>query len=272
MKELIHNGVLVPEYKPVGLSIRVKGERLALTPEQEEMAIAWAKKLGTDYAKDETFRGNFFGDFRKALGIEEEVPPEEFDFSEVAAYVEMEKQRKEAMSKEEKKRLAAERKAIKEANKAKYGYAIVDGMRVEVANYTVEPSSIFIGRGDHPLRGRWKPGPKQEDITLNLSPSAPKPPGNWKEIIWEPDSMWIARWRDKLSGKMKYVWLSDESIFKQKRDIEKYDIARSLDDRIEAVRAHISENLKSDDPKRKKLATVCYLIDTLKIRVGDEKD
>jgi DNA topoisomerase-1 len=272
MEELIHNGVLVPEYKPVGLSIRVRGNRIALTPEQEEMAVAWVKKLGTDYAKDEIFRRNFFDDFRKALGIDEEISPEEFDFSEVMAYVEREKARRESMSKEEKKKAAAERKAIREANKAKYGYAIVDGMRVEIANYTVEPSSIFIGRGDHPLRGRWKPGPKQEDITLNLSPSAPRPPGNWKEIVWEPDSMWIARWRDKLSGKMKYVWLSDDSILKQKRDIEKYDIAKSLDERIEEVRAHIAKNLKSDDPKRRKLATVCYLIDALKIRVGDEKD
>jgi DNA topoisomerase-1 len=272
MKELIHNGVLVPEPKAFGLSLRVKGERIDLTPEQEEMALAWVKKLGTEYAEDGTFRRNFFEDFRKALGIREEIPPEEFDFSEVVAFVEREKQRKEAMSREERKRAAEERKAIREANKAKYGYAIVDGVRVEVANYTVEPSSIFIGRGEHPLRGRWKPGPKQGDITLNLSPKAPRPPGNWKEIVWDPDSMWIARWRDKLSGKMKYVWLSDDSIVKQKRDIEKYDMARSLDGRMEEVRAHIARNLESEDLRRRKLATVCYLIDALKIRVGDEKD
>ncbi|GAG87026.1 unnamed protein product, partial [marine sediment metagenome] len=34
----------------------------------------------------------------------------------------------------------------------------------------------------------------------------------------------------------------------------------------------IRDNLESDDLKRRKIATICFLIDKLKIRVGDEKD
>ena len=61
--------------------------------------------------------------------------------------------------------------------KEKYGHAIVDGVTVELGNYMAEPSSIFMGRGKHPLRGKWKDGATEEDITLNLSPDATRPAG-----------------------------------------------------------------------------------------------
>lgn len=273
LKQLIHNGVLVPEpYRPRGFHILIKGKTVPLNPFQEEMAVAWVKKLGTDYAKDSVFVKNFFKDFHKALGLEEKVKPEDFDFSEIISYMDRERQAKESMSKEERKRLREERKAIREANKARYGYAIVNGERVEVGNYAVEPSSIFMGRGRHPLRGRWKQGPTYRDIILNLSPDAPVPSGDWKEIVWDPNAMWIAKWRDKLTGKMKYIWLSDTSPQKQLSDIEKFEKARQLHHMIGKVRRHILENLESIDVQRRKIATVCYLIDVLKLRVGDEKD
>jgi len=272
MKQLIHNGILIPRYEWKRLHISVKGKRIALTPKQEEMAVAWVKKLGTEYVKDKVFVRNFFEDFCRALGINDKLGPEDFDFSEIINYVEKERAWKESLTKEERKRLREERKAVREANKEKYGYAIVDGVRMEISNYIAEPSCIFMGRGKHPKRGRWKEGPREEDIELNLSPDAPRPPGNWKRIIWEPDVLWIARWRDKLSGKMKYVWLSENSKLKQKKDIEKFNKAIELRRNIEKIKKHIEENLNSDDLIRRKTATVCYLIDRLKIRVGDEKD
>lgn len=271
MKQLIHNGILFPQYEPKGFSISHKGKKIKLEPEQEEIAVAWVKKLGTDYVNDPVFAKNFFNDFSEALGLEKAFP-EDFDFSEIIKYVEDERLRKATMSKEEKKKLAAERKEIREKNKEKYGHAIVDGKRVEIANYNAEPSSIFMGRGKHPLRGKWKKGPKPEDVILNLSPDAPRPPGNWKEIVWEPDYMWVAKWPDKLRGKLKHVWLSDTSHLKQSREIEKFDKARELENKINDLRKHIEDNLTSEDPKRRKIATVCYLIDVLKLRVGDEKD
>ncbi|MBS7643838.1 DNA topoisomerase I [Candidatus Bathyarchaeota archaeon] len=272
MKQLIHNGVLIPKYIPRGFHIRFKGRKVTLTPEQEEMAVAFVKKLGTEYVKDRVFVKNFFLDFRKALNIEEQAIPQDFDFSEIQMYLEEEKAAKLRFSKEERKRLAEERKAVREANKQKYGYALVDGERVEIANYVAEPGCIFMGRGRHPLRGRWKPGPTEADIILNLSPDAPRQTGNWKEIVWEPNCMWIAKWDDKLRGKEKYVWLSDSAGVKQRRDIEKFELAKVLENKIETVRTYIMSNLQSEDLAKRKIATVCYLIDTLKMRVGDEKD
>ena len=197
MKQLKHTGVLIPP-KPVWkkLHVTVQGRRIELTPEQEEMAIAWVKKLGTEYTEDPVFTKNFFHDFRLALDLKKKISPEDFDFSLVMKEVGKERAYKLSLSKEKKKRLAAERKIIREKNKEKYGYAIVDGVRVEIANYMAEPSSIFMGRGKHPLRGHWKRGPIKNDIVLNLSPDSSKPAGPWKEIAWQPNSMWIAKWID----------------------------------------------------------------------------
>lgn len=271
MKQLQHNGVLVPpRYKPVGLTVTVRGERIRLSLEAEEMAVAWAKKIGTPYVDDEVFAKNFHKDLSERLGIQ--VEPGEVDYSEVARFVEEQKAAKNSLSREEKRRQAVERKAHREQSRERYGYAVVDGVRVELGNYTVEPSSIFMGRGNHPKRGCWKEGPTEEDIELNLSPDAPTPPGRWRGVVWDLDSMWIARWRDKLSGKMKYVWFSESSFLKQQKEIEKFKRARELSKRISEVQKHISDNLYSDDLKRRKTATVCFLIDKLKIRVGDEKD
>jgi DNA topoisomerase-1 len=271
MEQLHHNGVLVPpRSEGKGLTIKVKGETVKLAPEQEEMALAWAKKAGTPYVEDPVFAENFHRDFSKKLGIT--VKPVDIDYSEVLAFVEKERNLKANLSRAEKKQLAAQRKAEKEANKERYGYAWVDGLQMAVANYAAEPSCIFMGRGKHPLRGSWKEGPREEDIELNLSPDAPKPSGNWKVIVWEPDALWIARWRDKLAGEMKYVWFSDSSILKQRKDKEKFDKAKELRRNLALVQKHIWKNLDADDLTRRKIATICFLIDKLKIRVGDEKD
>jgi len=271
MENLRHNGVLVPpRYVGRGLTVEVRGETIKLSDEQEEMAVAWARKVGTPYVEDPEFAENFHRDFSEKLGMK--VLPGDVDFSEVLRFVEEERERKASLPREERKRLRDERKAEREANKERYGWATVDGVRMEIGNYTVEPSSIFMGRGEHPKRGRWKEGPRQEDIELNLSPDAPLPPGNWKGRVWESDSIWIARWRDKLSGKMKYVWPSDSSRLKQEKDIEKFDKAVELGENLGRVKRHIRENLESEDPLRRKTATVTFLIDHCKFRVGDEKD
>lgn len=273
MHQLIHNGIIVPEPPvPLGLSIRIGGQKLALTPSQEEMAMAWARKKGTPYADDPVFQANFLKDFLPALGITGSLTLDDIDFADCIHVVNKERYHNSHMSKDDRKAIAAKRKAQREALKAKYGYAIVDGQRVELGNYMAEPSGLFMGRGQHPLRGRWKQGASQADITLNLSPDAPRPEGIWKEIVWQPDSLWVARWDDKLSGKTKYVWLADTTPIKQSREAGKFDKALRLKDEIDTVRAAIERDLQNERPRIRMIATACYLIDALCLRVGDEKD
>jgi DNA topoisomerase-1 len=274
MESLIHNGILVIEPpRPHGLTIRVRDRAIPLSQLQEEMAVAWVKKLGTPYVDDPVFARNFMTDFSRVLGISPVLEVDEIDFSEVIHVVEEERAAKETMTSDEKKAAREERKKLRERMKEKYGYALVDGERMELGNYQTEPSGIFMGRGEHPLRGRWKQGATKKDITLNISPEgASDLEGEWGELLWAPDTMWIAKWTDELTGKVKYIWLHDSTPIKQEREAAKFDGALRVERRIDEIRAHIMDGLRSNKPKRRMVAAACYLIDHLSLRVGDEKD
>ena len=148
----------------------------------------------------------------------------------------------------------------------------MDGKEVEVGNYMAEPPGIFIGRGEHPIRGRWKPRVTANDVTLNLGKEAKVPEGNWGKIIHDKDSMWLASWMDFLTQKRKYVWLADTAGLKQDRDKEKYEKAVKLAKEIDKIKDKIVADMKSKDPKISRIATACYLIYRTAMRVGDEKD
>ncbi|NHJ12071.1 MAG: DNA topoisomerase I [Candidatus Thorarchaeota archaeon] len=273
MESLVHRGIIVlnpPESS--GFQITIRGQKIILNQLQEEMAVAWVRKLGTPYVEDPVFIENFMMDFSKALETSPTLALDEVDFSEIIEFVKHERAAKDAMTKEEKKAQREARKAERERLREEYGYATVDGEQMELGSYQTEPSGIFMGRGEHPLRGRWKKGVTHKDITLNLSPDAPVPAGDWGDIVWASDSMWVAKWTDDLTGKVKYIWLHDSSPIKQEREAEKYDKAMRISKKIDAIRAHIMEGIHSEDHKTRMVAAACYLIDNLSLRVGDEKD
>ena len=273
-KTLQHNGIIFPpRYESRGFSITVKGATIKPTILQEEMAYQWAKKKDTPYVQDKVFRTNFTKDFARGLGPEyKSLAYEEIDFTEAYRIVDMEKDRKDAMTKEERKEQAARRKEIREELKATYGKAILDGKEVEVGNYMAEPPGIFIGRGDHPLRGRWKPRIVYSDVTLNMSKDAPRPQGDWSKVIENREATWLASWTDHLTQKEKYIWLADTSELKQSMDKAKYVKAETLASRIDEILDSIARDMASSNPRTKKISTACYLIYRTAMRVGDEKD
>lgn len=273
-KKLQHNGILFPPaYEAQGFKIIVNGESIDLSLDQEEMIYQWAKKKDTPYAQDKVFQKNFTNDFAKTLDSKfKKISYEDIDFTNAYKIVDKEKDIKEMMTKEEKKAIAAKRKELREELKAKYGIAIMDGKEVEVGNYMAEPPGIFIGRGEHPLRGKWKPRISPKDVTLNLGKEAKIPEGDWGKIIHDKDSMWLASWMDFLTQKRKYVWLADTAGLKQDRDKAKYEKAVKLGKEIEKIKTRIVKDMKNKDPKISRIATACYLIYRTAMRVGDEKD
>jgi len=280
-KTLQHNGILFPpNFESKGIKIKIRGENVPLNLLQEEMVYQWSKKkdapkpgVTEKYIEDPTFQKNFVSDFSKAFnGKFKSLQYADIDFSIPYKLVDKEKEEKELLTKEDKKALAIKRKEIREEMKTKYGKAIIDGKEVEVGNYMAEPPGIFMGRGDHPMRGRYKPRAIDKDVTLNLGKEAKIPKGNWGKIVHDRDSMWIASWMDILTQKRKYVWLADTAGIKQERDQAKYDKARNLSKEIESVKTQIVKDMQNKEQKTKRIATACYLIYRTAMRVGDEKD
>ena len=273
-KTLQHNGILFPpDFESKGIKIRIKDQDVALDLLQEEMIYQWAKKKDTPYAQDEVFQKNFVADFAKTFnGKYKNLTLSDIDLSNPFKLVDKEKDAKELLTKEEKKSLAAERKKLREEMKAKYGMAIMDGKQVEVANYMAEPPGIFIGRGEHPMRGKWKPKVSSKAVTLNLGRDAKVPLGDWGKIVHDRDSMWMASWTDVLTQKRKYVWLADTAGIKQDRDKAKYDKAKKLASEIDKIKDKIVNDMQNKDAKLRRISTACYLIYRTAMRVGDEKD
>jgi DNA topoisomerase-1 len=273
-RTLQQNGILFPPlFESLKIKLKIKGENIPLDLNQEEMVYQWAKKKDTPYAQDKVFQKNFTLDFAKTLSSKfKKISYEDLDFSDGYKLVDKEKDLKEMMTKEEKKALSVKRKELREQLKEKYGKSIMDGKEVEVGNYMAEPPGIFIGRGEHPLRGRWKPPVTAKDVTLNLGKESKVPEGDWGKIVHDKESMWLASWLDYLTQKRKYVWLADTAGLKQDRDKEKYEKAVKLAKEIEKIKDRIVKDMKSKDPKISKISTACYLIYRTAMRVGDEKD
>ena len=112
----------------------------------------------------------------------------------------------------------------------------------------------------------------QRDVVLNLDEAATPPPGDWKGVVHDHESMWIAKWMDKLTEKEKYVWLHESAPLQQSRSKAKYDNAAKVGRNLGRIRERIEKKLRSKDTRERQVATVCYLIDRLGMRVGDEKD
>ena len=273
-QKLEHNGILFPpDFETKNIKIKINGERIDLDLLQEEMIYQWAKKKDTPYIQDKVFQKNFLSDFAKTFGNKyKKLELGNVDFKNAFDLVDKEKDAKELLTKEEKKALAAKRKELREEMKVKFGTGMMDGKQVEIANYMAEPPGIFIGRGEHPLRGKWKPKITSKDVTLNLGKEAKVPTGDWGRIVHDKESMWMASWTDVLTQKRKYVWLADTAGIKQDRDKAKYDKAKMLAGEIETIKNKIVKDMQSKEPKIRRISTVCWLIYRTAMRVGDEKD
>ena len=275
---LEHKGVAFPpEYQPRGIIVTIRDEKLALSRDQEELIYAWAKKKDTHYVQDPVFQQNFMGDLKKFLPEKfKNITIKDIDFStaykladEEKRMKEHEKERYKTLAREEKKKISLAKKAERERLKATYGRAVVDGTEVDIANWLVEPPGLFMGRGQHPMRGRWKPRVQPKDVTLNLGENAPVPEGNWHKVVHDHSSTWLATWMENLTGKRKYVWLHDSSALRQEYDRAKYDKAKKLAEQEVRVHREVTRRMMKGGDRT---ATVAYLILKLAMRVGDEKD
>ena len=190
----------------------------------------------------------------------------------IKKYIEKENEKRLNMSKEEKAKIKEEQK-IKEE---KYMYALIDGKKQPVGNFRIEPPGIFLGRGCHPLIGKLKKRIYPEDITINIGkgekiPETGYKDRNWKEVIHDKNVIWLASWKENISNKTKYVFLSDKSDFKSESDKSKFELARKLKNKFNEIKKVNDENLKDGNEKIRQLATALYFIENLSLRVGNEK-
>ena len=270
---LKHNGPLFPSlYVPHGTEILVNGNNIVLNPEAEEYGTMFAKYIGTPYMESINFKKNFWKDFKATIKNIEVTSLDNFDFSNYKIYLEKQKEIKALLTKEEKDEIKKQQEEAEEP----YKYCIIDGVQQKIGNYKIEPPGIFIGRGSHPKLGRIKKRVVPEDVVLNLDKEAtipiPNVSGKWGGVIHERTVIWLATWKEEITGKNKYIFTSLDSFFKSKSDESKFDLARELKRKANSIREKYEAELEDPDLKRRQLATALYFIDNLALRVGGKKD
>lgn len=271
---LEHNGVMFyPEYEKVNIPIIYNDKEIMLNKDAEEAAFFYAKFLDTEYIQNSRFNKNFWKDFKSLLDPNLNITEfDKIDFSLLKKYLEKEKEGKKEITKEEKDKIKEEQ----EKNEEIYKFAIIDGKKQPIGNYKLEPPSIFLGRGCHPKIGRIKKRITPKDITINIGKESKIPKINindekWGEIIHDNTVIWLASWKENVTGKTKYVRLSDKSDFKAKSDEEKFNLARKLKRKFLDIKKENEKNLELGDDKTRQLATALYFIENLALRIGNEK-
>ena len=270
---LSHNGIKFPEeYIPKNIPLIYDGREIYLSKDAEEIAFLYAKYLDTEYVTNGTFNKNFFNDWKKILGKDSEILSLALcDFSKMKKFLDNQKEQKK-IDKTEKKDIVTSGDS---SNDEQFKYALIDGKPQAVANYKMEPIGIFIGRGKNPNLGKIKKRIQPEDVTINIGKGekVPEPPNGhkWGKIIHDRSVEWLVSWKDNITGKTKYLWLAAHSDMKTSNDQQKYDIARKLKKKIKDINEINEQNMKSNDPKIRQIATALYFIDKLAIRIGNEK-
>jgi DNA topoisomerase-1 len=263
-----------PAYIPHKVPVIINGNQVILPDQAEEYATMYAKFIGTDYDSSNTFRKNFWKELKPTLPTNLNIDSlDKIDFTPIKNYLIMEKEKKANMTKEEKELAKKKQDEIEEP----YKYCIIDGVQQQVGNYKIEPPGIFLGRGTHPKIGKIKKRIVPEDVTINLSADAKVPKPNipeheWYEVIHDKTVIWLASWKEEITGKNKYVFTSLDSFFKSKSDESKFDLARQLKRKVNTIREDYEKQLSDDNPKNRQLATALYFIDNLALRVGGSKD
>ncbi|CAO0794038.1 unnamed protein product [Mucor circinelloides] len=273
---LQHNGVMFPpEYVPHGIKMKYDGQPITLSPEAEEVASFFAALLETEHGQNPVFQKNFFEDWQEVLKKDPKNPKiKEFskcDFRPIWNKFEQDKEKKKAMTKEEKLRAKEEKTKAEQP----YLYALVDGRKEKVGNFRIEPPGLFRGRGSHPKTGRLKKRVQPEQVTLNLGIDAkiPEPPKGhkWASVVHDQTATWLATWKENVNGAIKYVFLAATSTWKGQSDMQKFEKARELKKHVARIRSDYTRDLKDKLSEVRQRATAMYLIDRLALRAGNEK-
>jgi hypothetical protein len=123
----------------------------------------------------------------------------------------------------------------------------------------IEPPCVFVGRDpNHPLRGTCKIGVCACDVVVNTAVWSParQEGGRFARIEYHPDKTWKFAWYDPLFREKRYLYSRDPN----QTDRPKFDLARQLWKKHRAVRKEFPDPL------------LWYFMDTLCIRVGNDKD
>ena len=274
---LIHNGPCFPHimkpYSPIGnLYLKLGQVKLPLNnPNDEKLSLYYAKRKIQDetatysFTQNLTFNKNFYNDYMKLISRELRSQINTFDnfmkldWSDLMNYIIESKVELSSEEKDEKLILTLE-------NKDMYGYALVDGKPIKIGNFLVEQGGIFLGHPDQktgrvpPNSGKIKREIYPEDVIVNCGRNDPVPippqGHSWLGVEHHTDKIWLSKYLDTVTGKLKYILFGNEGKFKGQNEMKKFIVARKLNMNIDNIRREYEDDARTGTEEKKQLATV----------------
>lgn len=292
-KTLEHSGPLFPEeYTPLPENVMLvyEGKQLKLNSTDtnnqfnisvEEAAVLYSQilerekrntgqKKKTKSCVTPLFSSNFWDDWKSILNKHHPQITnfEKVDFSNIVRYVSEFKifidEERGMLLPEEKKSLKNEKEQLKED----YGYAVIDGEPTALGNFRIQPPGLYIGHTSKST-GRIKGRIKSSDVIVNGTTVH----GNWGARETNPNVGYIAKYKHPVTRKYVYIQLDRKtSKFVEESDQLKFDKARKLGENIGLIRKVYQEDCKGFSVKLQQLGVAVFLLDTIAIRPGTEKD
>lgn len=274
---LIHNGpVFLPDYSVKGYKINKE----SLSPLAEEMLWNYAQKLDTEYVDDPAINKNFYNCLKHELSAAQKSLSFPADFMPTLKDMKAKQLELKEAKKSREKSIRDAEKAEKDAMKAKYGWAVIDGKKQPLGAYMIEPPGMIMTRGKSPLKGMWKYRVMPEDVTINyIGPkeSEPKAPAghHWKEVIQNKNGFIIDYYLVNVGN---YVMLTKRIMFGALSDVKigadehKFEKATRLCQNWNKIEKYINDGLVAKNPVTRESALISWLILRTGIRIGIEHD
>jgi DNA topoisomerase-1 len=267
-------GPLFPEkYQVKGY--KLAGEKLPVLAE-EMLWTAASRLYGNDYEKEAFVpNGNMWKNLKPQLTLNQQKLQFPVDFIPLVQTMKKEQESIKLAKKQESKEEKLLKKAEKEKLKEKYGFADVDGQRIQLGNYQVEAPAWIVTRGKHPGKFNWKYAVQPEDVELNIVNC--QPPKNWKGGTYSDNtSQFVARYKVKcgIEGDGTYRELHKAIPFvswspmRLKTSEKKFDKTADILKNWKKIQKHIYEGCISGNES----ALVAYLIQQTGIRIGNARD
>lgn len=141
-----------------------------------------------------------------------------------------------------------------------------DDIPDQLPNPYLEGPCVFIG--NHPLRGTCKIGVLKKNVLINISPiyNEELKQKGFRNFTCKREVNWFASWQDEITNERKYLYIPYDNV------ISKFEQARSLKKSLHFIKKKSLEMTSSYKMKDIQMGLACYLLDTLCIRIGNEKE
>lgn len=236
-----------------GTKLIVGGKAVTVSPEVEQACYTYAKRFlfrNGEVANQAKWTKNFEASIRK-LG---KLPPGEINYKYFLSRI------RDDDAKSEKK---DRKKPVVETPKTHpHLFIEEDGVSTRVLAAGIPCGGFYTGKKNY---GAWVPPLREEDLEINVSKGG-VPPG-WKgKVISDPTKEYYLSWRNPVSGKKGYGFLS-----RKEADLHKFHGAAVLGEQMQKIHDQLYRDItESKDPAEKAAAICVMLIDRHHFRSGDE--